>query len=75
LGWDAGAGLIRDLQRSKSPKRLKNDIGWASRRMSSEGFGYTGQVVLLFCTQVWGCCGNWTIQRVCAPMLPPKAVE
>lgn len=48
LGWNAGVGLVRDLWRSKSPKRLAEDIGWASRKVSGRLFGYSGEVVLLF---------------------------
>ena len=50
LGWNAGAGLVRDLWRSKSPRRLIEDIGWATRKVSSKLFGYNGDVVLLFGT-------------------------
>jgi hypothetical protein len=50
VGWNAGAGLVRDLWRSKSPRRLIEDIGWATRKVSSKHFGYSGEVVLLFGT-------------------------
>jgi hypothetical protein len=40
--------LIRDLWRSKSPRRLIEDIGWAGSKVPSERFGYSGEVVLLF---------------------------
>jgi pimeloyl-ACP methyl ester carboxylesterase len=48
LGWNAGAGLVRDMWRSKSLRRLIEDIGWASRKVPSKSFGYSGEVVLLF---------------------------
>jgi pimeloyl-ACP methyl ester carboxylesterase len=50
LGCNAGAGLVRDLWRSKSPRRLIEDIGWASSKVPSQLFGYGGEVVLLFGT-------------------------
>jgi pimeloyl-ACP methyl ester carboxylesterase len=48
LGWNAGVGLVRDLWRSKSPRRLAEDIGWAGRKVPGKRFGYRGEVVLLF---------------------------
>jgi pimeloyl-ACP methyl ester carboxylesterase len=51
LGWNAGAGMVRDLWRTRSPRRLTEDIGWASRKVASSPIGYTGEVVLLFGAQ------------------------
>jgi len=51
LGWNAGIGLVRDLWRGKSAKRLVEDLGWATRKVASSPLGYTGQVVLLFGAQ------------------------
>ena len=50
LGLNAGAGLVRDLWRSRSPRRLTEDVGWASRKVPGKRFGYSGEVVLLFGT-------------------------
>lgn len=51
LGWNAAAGLVRDLWRSKSPKRLIEDISWASGKVPGPHLGYSGEVVLLFGAQ------------------------
>jgi pimeloyl-ACP methyl ester carboxylesterase len=51
VGWNAGTGLLRDLWRSRSPRRLSDDIGWATRSVASSPLGYTGEVVLLFGAQ------------------------
>jgi pimeloyl-ACP methyl ester carboxylesterase len=47
VGADVLRGLIQDLVRSRSPKRLIEDVRWASEKVSSRTFGYTGEVVLL----------------------------
>lgn len=51
LGWNAGAGLVRDLWRGRSVRRLVEDLGWAARKVTSNPIGYTGVVVLLFGAQ------------------------
>ncbi len=47
LGANALAGLVKDLVRSRSLKRLTADVRWACRRVPGPAFGYTGEVVLL----------------------------
>jgi hypothetical protein len=47
VGMDFLRGLIQDCLRSGSPRRLIEDIEWASTKVSSRTFGYTGEVVLL----------------------------
>jgi pimeloyl-ACP methyl ester carboxylesterase len=51
LGWNAAAGMARDLWRGRSAKRLVEDIGWAARNVAREPVCYTGEVVLLFGAQ------------------------
>ncbi|HSR33373.1 MAG TPA: hypothetical protein VLY63_22645 [Anaerolineae bacterium] len=51
LGWNAGAGLVRDLWRGRSVRRLLEDLGWAARKVTSNPISYTGEVVLLFGAQ------------------------
>lgn len=51
LGWNAAAGVVRDLWRGRSVRRLLEDIGWAARKVASGPIGYTGEVVLLFAAQ------------------------
>jgi pimeloyl-ACP methyl ester carboxylesterase len=51
LGWNAGAGLVRDLWRGRSAQRLVEDLDWAARKVASGPIGYTGEVVLLFGAQ------------------------
>ena len=48
LGVNAGTGLARDLWHSRSARRLIEDIEWAGKRVTGEGFQYPGKVVLLF---------------------------
>jgi pimeloyl-ACP methyl ester carboxylesterase len=48
VGLNAGAGLIRDLRRGRSVKRVIEDIGWASRKATGTHLRYSGEVVLLF---------------------------
>ncbi len=48
LGWNAGTGVIRDLWRGRSVRRVIEDIGWASRKATGEHLSYSGEVVLLF---------------------------
>ena len=48
IGYDVLAGLFSDLLRSKSLKRVINDIRWASARVTGEDYGYDGKVVILF---------------------------
>jgi hypothetical protein len=42
---------MRDLWRSRSVRRLAEDIEWAGREITSSPIGYTGDVVLLFGAQ------------------------
>jgi len=51
VGWNAGVGLIKDLWKTKSLRRLIEDIGWAARNVASSPIGYTGEIVLLFGAQ------------------------
>ena len=51
LGINAGIGTAQDLWRSKSLRRLFEDISWATRKVSDEPLGYTGEVVLLYGAQ------------------------
>jgi hypothetical protein len=51
LGWNAAVGLVRDVWRTKSPRRLIEDIGWAGEKVPGSHFGYDGEVVLLFGAQ------------------------
>jgi pimeloyl-ACP methyl ester carboxylesterase len=48
MGLNLLVGLSRDLWRSRSLCQLIEDVGWASRKVTGERFGYTGEVVLLF---------------------------
>jgi pimeloyl-ACP methyl ester carboxylesterase len=48
LGLNATAGLARDLVRTRSVRRLVEDIRWAGRKVSGREFFYPGDVVLLF---------------------------
>jgi pimeloyl-ACP methyl ester carboxylesterase len=51
LGWNAGAGLVRDLWRGRSARWLVEDLGWAARKVTHGPLGYSGEVVLLFAAQ------------------------
>jgi pimeloyl-ACP methyl ester carboxylesterase len=51
LGWNAATGLVRDLWRARSARRLVEDIGWATKKVAGRPIGYTGEVVLLFGAQ------------------------
>lgn len=48
IGRDLLVGLLRDLWRSRSLRRLVGDVIWASQQVTGQGFGYTGEVVLLY---------------------------
>jgi hypothetical protein len=49
LGLNAFAlGLFQDLVRSRSLRRLVEDVGWATARVTGRPFAYPGQVVVLF---------------------------
>lgn len=48
LGGNACIGLLRDLMRAGSARRLVEDIGWAGRKVSGRSLAYPGDVVLLF---------------------------
>jgi hypothetical protein len=48
MGLNLLVGLARDLWRSRSLRQLIEDVRWASHKVSGAGFGYTGEVVLLY---------------------------
>jgi pimeloyl-ACP methyl ester carboxylesterase len=48
LGWNAGAGMIRDLWRGRSVRRVIEDIGWSCKKVTGKHLSYSGEVVLLF---------------------------
>ena len=48
MGYDFLAGVFRDLLRSKSLRRVINDIRWASGKVTGEDYEYDGMVVILF---------------------------
>ena len=47
LGANALVGLVKDLARSRSLKRVVADVRWAGRKVPGPAFGYTGEVVIL----------------------------
>jgi pimeloyl-ACP methyl ester carboxylesterase len=51
LGGNAAAGVLRDLWRGRSLRRLFEDIGWAASKVAPGPIGYPGEVVLLFGAQ------------------------
>jgi pimeloyl-ACP methyl ester carboxylesterase len=51
LGRNAGAGMVRDLWRGRSARRVADDIDWAARNVTRTPVRYTGEVVLLFGAQ------------------------
>jgi pimeloyl-ACP methyl ester carboxylesterase len=51
LGVNGGIGTVQDLWRSRSLKRLIEDIDWATRKVSEKPLGYTGEIVLLYGAQ------------------------
>jgi hypothetical protein len=51
LGGNAAAGVLRDLWRGRSLRRLFEDIGWAASKVAPGPIGYPGEVVLLFGVQ------------------------
>ena len=48
MGYDVLAGVFCDLLRSKSLRRVINDIRWASGKVTGEDYEYDGMVVILF---------------------------
>ena len=48
IGYDFLAGVFRDLLRSKSWRRVINDIRWASGKVTGKDYEYDGTVVILF---------------------------
>jgi len=48
MGYDFLAGVSRDLLRSKSLRRVINDIRWACGKVTGEDYEYDGMVVILF---------------------------
>jgi pimeloyl-ACP methyl ester carboxylesterase len=51
LGGNAATGVLRDLWRGRSLRRLFEDIGWAASKVAPGPIGYPGEVVLLFGAQ------------------------
>ncbi len=51
LGANAATGMAHDLGRTRSARRLLEDIGWAGKKVSGGAFEYPGDVVLLFGSQ------------------------
>jgi hypothetical protein len=47
VGVDVLRGLIHDLLRSRSLKRLIEDVRWAGKKVIGEAFDYPGEVVIL----------------------------
>lgn len=47
MGLNLAVGLVRDLWRARSLRRLVEDVGWAACKVPGREFGYTGEVVLL----------------------------
>lgn len=50
-GVDLLTGLSQDLFRSRSPRRLIDDIRWASRKVPGETYVFPGEVAILFGAQ------------------------
>jgi hypothetical protein len=48
VGFDILRGMARDLVSSRSVRRVLDDIRWASRKVPGPGFGYDGEVALVF---------------------------
>jgi hypothetical protein len=48
VGLDCARGLLLDLARSRSPRRLVDDVLWACMKIPGPAFDYPGHVVLLF---------------------------
>jgi len=48
VGFDILRGMAQDLIRSRSARRVLDDIRWASRKVPGTGFGYNGDVALVF---------------------------
>jgi hypothetical protein len=50
VGLDFARGLVLDLVRTRSLRRLANDVRWACRKVPGPDFDYPGEVVLLLGT-------------------------
>jgi pimeloyl-ACP methyl ester carboxylesterase len=48
VGFDILVGMARDMIRSRSAQRVIDDIRWASRKVPGPGFGYCGDVAIIF---------------------------
>jgi hypothetical protein len=48
VGFDILFGILRDLVRSRSVRRVVEDIRWAGRKVPGPGFDYPGDVALVF---------------------------
>jgi pimeloyl-ACP methyl ester carboxylesterase len=48
IGYDILAGLFCDLVRSKSLRRVINDVRWACGKVTGKDYEYDGKVVILF---------------------------
>ena len=51
IGYDILAGVFCDFLRSKSLRRVINDIRWASKKVNGKNYKYDGIVVILFGTK------------------------
>jgi hypothetical protein len=48
VGWNLAGGLLHDLVRSRSPRRLLEDVRQAGCAVAGPAFPYPGEVALLF---------------------------
>ena len=48
IGYDMLAGLFSDFLRSKSLRRVINDVRWISEKVTGQDYSYDGKVVILF---------------------------
>jgi pimeloyl-ACP methyl ester carboxylesterase len=48
IGYDMLAGVFCDLLRSKSLRRVINDVRWISEKVTGQDYEYDGEVVILF---------------------------
>jgi hypothetical protein len=48
IGYDILAGVVCDALRTKSLRRVIDDMCWASRKVTGKNYKYDGTVVILF---------------------------
>ena len=48
LGGNAASGIVQDMWRSRSVKRVYEDILWAAKKVSDPPLSYPGEIALLF---------------------------